>query len=165
MAIDEFGKATDYASGIILLASIIDYFGQKSSSPYLLVLTHFHSLSNYLTRVENVSYFTFHVDIFQNEAVYYYQIIEGKAKSSLSHLLAKSIGIKDKIIERSIDIKSKLESNSKISPLSKKLIEKRTQTFLQIFQFFDEFVSDSDLNLNIDGCMHFLSQIHKLQSF
>lgn len=162
IAIDEFGKATDYVSGQSLLASIIDYFGQKLKPPHLLVLTHFHSLSEYITKAENVSYFTFQVNVDEEEVKYRYQLIEGKAKSSLSLTLAKSVGIDEKVIERALDIKMRIEKKLNIEALCIASIEKRTKSFLDIFQHFEKLTSTSNFDTSVADSIQFLTHVHNL---
>lgn len=116
--IDEIGRGTSTYDGMSLAAAIIGYL-INHNNPYLLCATHYHELFQILKN-KNILWCFMKATIVDSGIVFLYQIEEGCSDESMGILLAKQIGIDDKIITLANDYFLKLVNKQAITQSSKK---------------------------------------------
>ncbi|XP_014674149.1 PREDICTED: mutS protein homolog 5-like [Priapulus caudatus] len=113
--IDEFGKGTTAVDGVALLtASIEHWLDSGDKCPHVFVSTHYHMVTTLLQPTPQLKLMTMEVLEEEGETTYLYNLVDGRARSSLAHVIAARAGLPAEIIRRGIEVTELLRANKAV---------------------------------------------------
>lgn len=143
IVIDEFGKSTDFRSGLALLSALVDFFIEHEKTAHILITTHFLSLPKHIRYHEKVFFKTFQVSLMNDIISYGYKLLDGISPASYGILVAKAVGISPDIVERAFQVKQMFENNNLIEPLKKQSSVKSSRRLIYVAELFEKVDLDS----------------------
>uniref|UniRef100_A0A673TC74 MutS protein homolog 5 n=1 Tax=Suricata suricatta TaxID=37032 RepID=A0A673TC74_SURSU len=153
--IDEFGKGTNTADGLALLAAVLRHWlALGPMCPHIFVATNFLSLVQLqlLPQGPLVQYLTMETCEDGDDLVFFYQVCEGIANASHASYTAAQAGLPDNLIARGKEVSDLIRSGKPIKPVRELLKEKQMencQTLVDKFLKLDL----EDPNLDLDTFM------------
>ncbi|XP_065657265.1 mutS protein homolog 5 isoform X6 [Hydra vulgaris] len=117
--IDEFGKGTASIDGVALLSSTLLYWLQDEiNCPSILVSTHFHSIKQLLPSSPIIKYQTMEVIENDGDLIFLYHLKDGYANYSYACYTARSAGIPEDLICRTLKVIEQCQKNEPITKMS-----------------------------------------------
>ncbi|XP_065680146.1 mutS protein homolog 5 isoform X4 [Hydra vulgaris] len=117
--IDEFGKGTASIDGVALLSSTLLYWLQDEiNCPSILVSTHFHSIKQILPSSPIIKYQTMEVIENDGDLIFLYHLKDGYANYSYACYTARSAGIPEDLICRTLKVTEQCQKNEPITKVS-----------------------------------------------
>nr|XP_047123361.1 mutS protein homolog 5 isoform X2 [Hydra vulgaris] len=117
--IDEFGKGTASIDGVALLSSTLLYWLQDEiNCPSILVSTHFHSIKQLLPSSPIIKYQTMEVIENDGDLIFLYHLKDGYANYSYACYTARSAGIPEDLICRTLKVTEQCQKNEPITKVS-----------------------------------------------
>lgn len=105
VVVDEFGKGTNFEDGLSIFSAYINYIIEENPKSHFIISTHIHSLPEFLTKSDHISYQQLEVKFENDEIFYTYNLIDGLAEFSFPLELGKKIKFDPKILERANEIR------------------------------------------------------------
>ncbi len=130
--LDEIGRGTSTYDGVSLAWSVVEYICQNIKAKTLFA-THYHQLNRLAEMYENIENYNIAVDEQEDKIVFLRKILKGGTDKSYGIQVARLAGLPKKVIDRALEIMSKLEMEDVIgSRLDQKKLEKQfTRTVME----------------------------------
>ncbi|KAK2581615.1 hypothetical protein KPH14_002118 [Odynerus spinipes] len=112
--IDEFGKGTSETNGLSLLAAVLDSFVERGVyCPHVFVATHIHRVIKLLPESPMIETQTFEFITNVDESLaFLYRLVVGSSTCSFAHSVAKSAGLNEQLIKRSLEVFKKVKEGA-----------------------------------------------------
>ncbi|XP_015256862.1 PREDICTED: mutS protein homolog 5 [Cyprinodon variegatus] len=150
--IDEFGKGTNTADGLSLLAASVSFWLQKSAVdvPHILLATNFHSLMQLglLPTTGMLSFLTLETAVDRDELVFLYQLKEGICQSSYAANIAALAGLPTCLVHRAMEVSEHYRTGKPIKHIDQESSgdrDKRCQSVVEKFLSLE--LEDKDVDL------------------
>ncbi|KAF7399396.1 hypothetical protein HZH68_007988 [Vespula germanica] len=103
---DEFGKGTSETNGLSLLAAVLDSFVERAVyCPHVFAATHIHRVTKLLPENPMIEAQTFEFITNNDESLaFLYRLAVGSTTCSFAHSVAKSAGLSEQLIKRSLEV-------------------------------------------------------------
>ncbi|XP_061413891.1 mutS protein homolog 5 isoform X1 [Lethenteron reissneri] len=145
--VDEFGKGTNAADGLVLLAAVLRHWLSRGERcPHVMVSTHFHKLlqDKLLPESPLISLQTFETVQEGEELVFLYQLRDGAANSSLAVNVAQNTGLPAKLLQRATEVSECYQTHKPIPCIDQAAADKQYQRWQLLVDKFLEMDIDAE---------------------